>query len=290
MRGKRTKRDRRSNHFGAWRWDETVAPPDGVSVYYHRRPAVYSGQWAALGEEVQRELWRRYRLRGKATAQNSFRFHGLLVCDECGYSLNRLRSSVNAHVYMRCETHWRQVARAGDCDNRKYIHVDKIQAYFDEQIRAQLDGLPSELFDNVTNLEPIQQAIRDEEMKVATSERQLQTLVSGYASAPLAALPTFQREIDNISAELSRAQHSLTVWRRQLVEVRVVQASQLSTLERLREMGVSWLWEQADTIIHQHLSSILVDHQLVMRDGEIIGVAPTRNKALATKLRRQKER
>src|SRR5262249_3640184 len=81
--------DQRISGVGPWLWDEHIPAPPPTTVYRNRYPAVYSGEWAELGEHIKTELWRRYNLTGKAEAHNTFRFHGLLMCAECGKVLSK---------------------------------------------------------------------------------------------------------------------------------------------------------------------------------------------------------
>ena len=270
-----------TRQLGPWIWDDRIDPPDDVLLFRHVRPAVYSGPWAELGDEVKGELWRRYRLRGKATTRDTFRFHGLLVCDGCGYSLNQSRSGVNQHIYMACQTRYRP-ARGVECPERRYIHADKVQAYFDAQFRAVLTEQPGELFAINREAAAIQHSASDEQRTIARQTERLQALVMELADAPAAARAVYRQQIARLSEEIETMQHRVGEWRRDLSSRSALQVDQQRIIESLRKHGVDWLWQQPDGVIHQYLAASLGDHQLVIKNGEIIGAIPAPNIRVVT--------
>jgi DNA invertase Pin-like site-specific DNA recombinase len=274
--------------LGPWIWDDSVDAPDSVLLFRHVRPAVYSGEWAELGERVKAELWRRYRLKGKAKTRNTFRFHGLLVCDGCGYSLNQSRSGMNDHVYMACQTRHRKAARGIDCPERRYIHADKVKAYFDAQLRVALDSQATELFEVNQEVALLQRSVEDEQRQIERQRDRIQALVMELADAPAVAREVYRQQIARLSQEIDAMQGRLFERQREVNSRRNSQADQARVIGLLKERGVDWLWEQEDGFIHQVLSTALGDNQLVVKDGEIIGAIPAPNRRIITKRRNRR--
>lgn len=270
-----------------WIWDDSVDPPPGVLLFRHVRPAVYSGEWAELGNQVRDELWRRYRLKGKAPTYNTFRFHGLLVCDSCGYSLNQSRSQKNDHVYLACQTRYRQEARGVECRERRYIHADKVQAYFDLELRKGVAGQPGELFDVNAKVSEVERSVDNEQRSIDRQTSRLQALAMELADAPPAARDVYRQQIARLSQEIEAMQQRVLEWKREASSRSHLHADQQRVLAVLKVRGVDWLWAQSDGVIHQHLAASLGDNQLVVRNGEIVGAIPAPNNRVAT-MRRSK--
>lgn len=278
----RLKDKQRIRSMGAWVWDEQRAAPPPITVYRNRYPAVYSGQWAELGERVKDELARRDTLRGKATARNTYRFHGLLVCDECGFTLNKAVSSKNPNrVYLRCETRYGTgVRRSATCAQSKHIRAEVVQAYFHTQLEQRLEGLPSSLFDTLDDTDTLQARIADAERQRTQVQKRADSLVAELSAAPENLRPIFRRQIADLSAHLEQIENSLESYRGEFASQRDAHEAQARVLAQLETEGLNWLWQQPDTTMHQLLCLALGDNQLVVRDGQIIGVAPAHSNAV----------
>lgn len=279
------KADQSTQFRGPWCWDPAVEPPPPMIIHHHKKPAVYGGPWAELGEQVKRELWRRYRLGGKGMPQNTYRFHGLAVCDECGYTLVKVVNN-RRWVYLRCDTRWKPSRRQVTCAQSTHIRAEVVQAYFDDQLRAEVAGLPSDLFDVRADAATLARRIATEERQLKTLKRQLDTATAELVRARKAARDSFQRQIDRLADDIERIEDRLAQWRSDLQTSDRVRRGQEDVIALLKRHGVDWLWEQPDGFIHQVLSTALGDRQIVVRDGEITGTAPIHDKRFKTRRRK----
>ncbi len=284
---RRRKGDVRRRFYGPWLWDETIDPPKGLTLYRHRRPAVYSGPYAELGERVKQELWRRYRLEGKATSNNTYRFHGLFICDECGHTLSKHATKRNRVVYMRCDTRWRRKERPEGCTQVRYFPTDAIEAFLTDELEDYLAGVTTTVFSSAGNVRMLEATLERERAQLAKSRTRLENLVTGFADAPEAARAVFHRQMEVLSDEIERATASIQNLEHEMLARRDIRQAQEAALVDLRANGVPWLWTQPDTKIHRVLVAILGDNQLVVRDNEILGSAPIRNPKLLTRRRRE---
>lgn len=278
----RLKGRRSTKSSDPWIWDESVAPPPDITVYRNTQPAVYTGE---LAEKVKEELWRRHRLKGKARSASTYRFSGLLVCEQCGYTMTKAVSGQGQQIYMRCETQYAHRKRRGVvCDNTTYIKSGVIQEYFNKRLAARLRGDSTELFEFASQAEQNELRIREHEKQLAILTKRLNSLVEELADAPQAARPVFRQRIEETSYAIDRSTEALNDIRDHQLSDLALASSQARLLSTLKEHGVPWLWEQDETFIHQCLSAALAGNQLVILDGEIVGTHPER----ADRIRRKR--
>lgn len=260
---------------GPWVWDENVPVPPPTIVYRNRYPAVYSGEWAELGERVKQELWRRYSLRGKATAHHTFRFHGLLVCDECGYTMSMIRTGkTTKRTYIRCQTRFGSLHRGVLCSQSVNLRMETVQAYLHDQLQRKLDQQSSLLFDGLDDTNEVQRSIQDLERKIVQLQKRADTLIDEQSSAPDNQRATYRRKIADIASEIDRATELHDRLQANVAVRHEAYEAQRRFLSELEVNGIDWLWQQSDTVIHQKLCAALGHNQLVVRDGKIQGVIP----------------
>lgn len=283
----RRSKNKSTKEVHPWIWDESVAPPPEITVYRNRLPAVYSGKYAELGEQVKKELWRRYKLRGRATAANTFRFHGLLVCDKCGYTLTMtVGNPPRRPRYVRCATFYdhRYGSRGASCDQRGYITLEYIQEYLTPHIENKLKNLPDEIFDFASPTEAIRQRVKEETARLEKLKKRHEFYYNELPEADNEGRVTLREKIKEASQQISSTKEVLDVLNRQLLSTHDFDRAQADALKTIRDNGgVEWLWAQGDTFTHQILSAMLGTRQLVVRDKEIIGTLPTENPILLKK-------
>lgn len=262
-----------------WIWDERTAPPENVTMYRNRLPAVYSGQWASTGELVKEELWRRYRLKGKATPANTYRFHGLIVCDECGYTMMLARGGQQSRSYMRCETRYRghEHRQPKTCSQTKFVSGKHIQAYLHAQLQAALDGEASVLFDVLHNTQPLQWRIDEEQQQLMRFEKRAEALINELSQAPDNLRPMFRRQIQEVSGRITQSGETIEALRLELAATQDYQRAQSRSMDYFRSITLDEFWKLPDTAIHQVLSVALGRNQLVAREGKIIAITPSQS-------------
>lgn len=259
---------------GPWIWDEHIAPPTPTTVYRNRLPAVYTGE---LAEQLKAELWRRYSLRGKTRALDTYRFNGFCVCDECGYTMNRIRTGkTTKRTYIRCETRFGSKHRQqGLCAASVNMREEKLQAYFHQQLEYRLEGLPSELFDSLDDGNQIKRDIEALERQQAQLQRKAEAAAEELLEAHENMRPILRKKGNALGSEMQRVSDMLNDLQNQLGTRTHIDEARARFFHDLEEHGVDWLWKQPDTYIHQGLAASLGDAQIVIRDGEVIGTAPT---------------
>lgn len=271
---------------GPWIWDSTLPAPDDVQMHRDVKPAVYSGEWTELGERVKAELLRRYRRAGKASVRNTFRYHGLLVCEECGYTMNKANGKLPHQVYVGCQTKSRQDSRPVNCTQTRYIRADEVQDYCDRQLKREVAGEPNDLFEVQHSAASIEKQIAGTQRSRDKNTNRVQSLVQELADAPSSVRDVYRQQIAAYSLDIERDDARLVQLQRALGGQRHLQSDQARVIADLRERGVDWLWQQPDGVIHQYLSAALGDSQLVVKDGEIIGTAPARPKVVTLRRKR----
>lgn len=262
-----------------WIWDEHVSPPENVTVYRNRLPAVYGGQWADIGELVKEELWRRYRLKGKATPANTYRFHGMVVCDECGYTMMLARGGQQARTYMRCETRYRvrEHRHPADCSQTKFVPGKHIQQFLHVQLQNALNGEASILFDVLHNAEPLQWRVDEEQEQLTRLEKRANALVHELTDAEENLRPIFRRQLHEVSGSIEKSTQTLEALRLEMGATQDYQRAQSRSMDYFRSITLDEFWKLPDTAIHQILSVTLGRNQLVAREGRIIAITPSKS-------------
>lgn len=275
----RLKNGRSIQRTGAWAWDESVTPPTGVTVYYRRFPAVYAGEWAALGEQVKTELWRRLGLRGKALPQRTHRFSGLVLCDECGFLMHYVMSGKNR--YLRCDAAVARTTatRSAHCSQKRYLRYGDVQAWIAAQLQAELDGATSFLFTELNNADAVRRQIEAEQRRADRLRARAESLIVELADAPDSLKAAYRATLNDTAAELDRAAGQVNALRGSLNAMQDASGAQSELLSLLREHGSAWFWQQSDRFIHQQLSAALGTNRLVAREGKLIGVIPMTRKS-----------
>src|SRR6185312_3279710 len=278
-----------TKQVGPWIWDSSLPAPPDVQVFCNVRPVVYSGEWEDLGERVKAELLRRFRRKGRSSVRNTFRFHGLLVCDECGYSLVKSVGQTGQRIYMGCVTKSRQKSRSVQCTQFRYISQHHVQAWFDEQFRQELDGKASQLFEVQHSADNISKYITEAERARDKNLARVQSLVLELADAPTAAKEIFRQQIATYSSDIDRDNERIMQWQRELGGQLHLQSDQARVIRDLKQHGIDWLWQQPDGVIHQFVSASRGDGQRVVRDGKIIGIAPAGVRVIGQRRRRHRK-
>lgn len=261
-----------------WIWDETIDPPPHVTIFRNCLPPVYGGKWQELGEQVKAELWRRYSLRGKARPAETFRFHGLLVCDECGYRLTASRGDRRYNkVYVRCPTaydkRW-QIRRDMFCSQHNSITDSEIEAFLTTHIRNKTANLPTWVFDDEGRDRNTKQ-LDQEKHRLKRLNEKLDALVDELTSTHEKARPTFRKKIEATSAEITLVEKIIHELESDLTSALEAQNGKMEAFHTVKENGgTDWLWRQGGTLIHQLIHAMLGGMVLVVRDGKIKGAVP----------------
>jgi DNA invertase Pin-like site-specific DNA recombinase len=245
---------------GGWVYDETQTPPDVVTIAYNQHEPMYTG---VLAQDIKAELNRRAALVGHASPQNTAALSGLMVCGECGYSIVNRKSDWGA--YYRCNTPRRT---GGGCGQRKHVREDRVFAWLDRIFTVMLER-------GVFEFEPRQDAAAKEYQAYSAEIEQLETdlrqLIQNQTRAPESAKVYYTSEINRVAQRLEVARNTLRKLENTL-KSRVSQDRE-STLLELKTKSLAWFWEQDGRYINQTLRKILGDKRIVIKDGDVIGIA-----------------
>lgn len=266
---------------GAWVFDPAVEPPEGTRIYYNKFPAVYSGEWAELGEQVKRELYRRLSLQGKSIPQNTLRFSGLVLCDSCGSALSTV-SNGRGHLYLRCYVATRtRIVFNRSCTDKSYLRYIDVQAWFDARLRVKLDNSADDLFADAENADLLIRQIDDLHRRIEQLTNRAGALVVELADAPETMRAIYRTQISAAADEIDAAQARIAGLQSKLAATAGASAAQAQFVTHLREHGLDWFWSQPDTYINQQLAAILGNNRLVARGGQVIGVIPVTRQTLS---------
>ncbi len=248
---------------GAWVFDPSEPAPPGVRVFYGTAPAVYTGE---LAEAMQAEMRRRMAITGNASPSRGYRYSGLFVCEECGYTMAVLVKRTKREG-LRCLTHQREWARKSTCSQRWIGHgtIDAfMQAFLEELLRAEdlTDTLPPPDAGLVAHMEQLTH-------EAANLNRQIDTLIVEQSLADAAIQPHYRNRANRLAEQLTRVEAAITATQASLKEQSVT-PSQRRTFADLQAMGLEAFWQQSDTKINQMLRKLMGSYRFMVRDKEVV--------------------
>lgn len=254
---------------GAWAFDASIPPPDGIEIIYGTHESAYTGE---LAYRVQNELRRRTTLVGRALPFRSHRFSGLLYCDECHkamcFSLGVKVRGVHLRYY-RCESRWRDPVYRAACSQKKHIQESAVQAQLDAIFRA-LIGTPDafNLLLQTTpgnSLPPV-----DLGTEIRKLETQISQLIHLQSSAPENTQKLYTAQIEEVSARLATMTTRLENEARASVRSRQSLDAARQLQDVLSQLDV--FWAKTDTEINQVLHAIFGEYKLIVRGGRIVAI------------------
>lgn len=243
-------------YHGAWAYDDTVEPDDGIVLFRHTHDPVYTG---AQADAIKAELKRRHQLFGRAKAHGFYMFMALTVCSACG---RNLAGSSDGHG-------WRGYRCGGAswdiCQNKQHISEKVLKAWFDARLRVWLEAGevafpdPSEPA-NGSALRRIEQL----ESEAEELSRKIDVLILEQSIADADLRDIYRTNIRQLKdrydiivpqARQLRYQHESMLQKR---------ANTNKTLEELRVLSVDKLWEKPAHEINQLLHRLLGDNRIVV--------------------------
>lgn len=254
----------RSNQ--AWMFDVSQDPPEGVEIYRDTHPAVWQGE---KGARAIAEMLRRKTLQPGSQPYATHRFAGLLLCDECGYSLtvriHHYKGSVRQAMY--CKSRYGHHYRT-ECSQTISIKYEAIQTAIDSELhKAYAAGGVDRYFGTLTagTIDTTDNLRRE----IAEQTKQLTELLSVPLQSS-AARTVRDEQAARIDARLAALQHELDRADRNKPREAALDLAQLA--EYIKE-GETF-WEHPDGLINARLHAILGQWRFVVRDGVITGAIP----------------
>jgi DNA invertase Pin-like site-specific DNA recombinase len=261
---------------GLWTFEPGHPIPEGVQIYYHTHEPVYKDE---LAQQVKAELARRSEvIHGRSRPQNTYRFRGLFICADCGYTMALWRK--NKWHGLGCVSKYYQTGLRPSCDSRRLLPGKKAQQYIDRRLREMIESQRPDFFtlDGAQKLTSIEQEISEVHTEINKTERRAQRLIQQRADADDALQDLYLKEIQQVTRQLKSLKRRLAELQEQ------VQYStnelQRQAFEEINAMSVDHFWQLEDRQINQFLLRLLGNRRFVVRNGEIIGIttAPRRSR------------
>lgn len=263
---------------GFWIFDEQDPAPEGVLVFYGAHEAVYSGKTA---EKVKAELRRRRSfIKGHNSPHKTKMFSGLMICNECAYSMAFHKSNSSGWMGYRCMSiyHTKKYPERV-CTQRKYIDLPDIRSFLDHKLRLLLDPSPnwSAFFDGAPlDTTVLDKRIEQVENEIADSEKQARQLIRKQALADEEHDALYDEELRALAKRTSILKTERNNLLRSLPNNQTDTNNRDMQAAELRAMGLAAFWKQDERTINQVLLGIFGRYRMAVESGEIIGfdIAP----------------
>lgn len=255
---------------GLWCFDNTIAPPPGVTIFYGTHPAMLTGD---LGERVKAEIHRRSAtVKGRARPYGTSIFSGLLVCGVCGrrmvYHVSRStakRKTRSTRYYYICPSQqfsWQK------CGNKTHSQVKNLKLQIEPYIQLLIDG---QTLDDV--LRPPQNDAQEQAARldadIAAKQDEIRALIRLQARNANNdnLVERYQEQIEATQAELEQ----MTAQRQQQESrsIRITDAQRQLAAELRCMESAAELWDLSDQEIQQRLHGLLGVWRFELRDGII---------------------
>lgn len=255
-----------------WVWDESQSVPDGVQVFRHTHPAVYTGELAA---RVQAELWRRHTVIKGHANPNAYRFTGLLVCDQCGRTLTASKKPNNRWIGWRCMTRYDIHKSGRTCDQTRTVNDDQVQAYLHANLSNYFDGKASALF-SASQAAPVprvdQLVLVRGELDGLRAERRV--MIREQARADEKAQDGYREEIAATSEQITILEQREEFLRYSAAASERARADMETELANIEAAGLAAFWSLPPAEVNQRLHRALGSVRIVVQDGDIKGGIP----------------
>lgn len=246
----------KSDEFGAWAYDLSIAPPEGVLFYPNTHEPVYTGEAA---ERVKAELARRQDMRGKRRPHSTSALSGCLQCDYCGSTYTAYNDG-SWRAY-RCK-------RGRACAERHYLPHKRAMQEVHKILTELLAANDASVLDKPVEVhEPTETALQAELEKL---EAQARRLVGLQARAPDSLQAMYAEELAAIASQLDTVKARLTSLRRAASSSQ--RQAQRIEYEALQQVGLDALWRLPEVEINQHVRMLLGKMRFVCRGGHIVDV------------------
>lgn len=265
------------NKYGIWAFDESVPLPEGVEVNRHPNPPIPPVYVGKIAEDLKAELQRRADIiRGRASPERTYKFTGLLICQECGrritVSLSKARKDRKVlWVYWACPNYLTRTKTTTPCSQAFSLHEDQLQAQIDaffERMRALKKFDVAEMIRLPENSVDGQIAAIDKDIQ--KTRKQLDTLIIRQSKASEAAQERYQVQIDALAEHLQLLEDQRLELQAKTESPESAQIRQQGFAE-ITDLGDNF-WSQDARVINQSLHRALGKHRFVVLNGQIIDV------------------
>lgn len=249
-----------------WVFDETIPPPEGVSIWHHTHPPALTGD---LAERVRAEMRRRrHVIRGTMRPHRSHKFSGLLVCAYCGYNL--VYASAKTYIAYCCHSKFVARSRPG-CPKKRYVSETVIQDWFTARLEAMLDQRLPDLLVRPVDSDDQNKRIQGIRAALINLREQARTLIDKQIAAPASLSEIYTekindlgRRVDMLERELAAIDRAIAPYDARALEQAFMQLQSYEVLEGF--------WQQPETVVNQLLHALMGNNRLLVKDKVVIGL------------------
>lgn len=257
------------NMRGAWVFDETIAPPEGVIIARNVVPAVYTGEMA---DAIRAELYRRMDVSGKRDPKNPYRFAGLFLCGECGSSMSVKSKRGIGRIGVKCSAQYSRIVDKNCTQNLMTPHR-YLQAQFENMLEQFVSGANPEIFtlryDQKTDDSSRLEKYRSEREKI---QHRISAMIRELSDSPESARPLYRQQIEQESLRLERIAGEMLIIERKLAEEREQTREEIRTLDELKKLSLDCFWRLPDREINKWLRRLMGKRKFVVVNREIVDV------------------
>lgn len=255
---------------GVWAFDETAPLPPGIVVTRDVVPPAFTG---ATAERLKTELRRRADIiKGHASPTHTYKFTGLIVCDECGRNWTVLRNQQYA-TYWKCphvhlgRLDWRE------CHQTRYLRDDLAMAHINAYLEMGIEDNRSDLaaFATPQTIDDPRTRIDALEAEIRALNDEIATMITQQSKAPAVVQEHYARLITEAGARLDVLKANLAESRTAVPSPEHARARQ-HALAEIQTMGLETFWQLNGREINQRLYAALGKHRFTARDGHIVGI------------------
>lgn len=248
-----------------WVFDPSIAPPDGIIVYYDTHPPFLGEPQAS---KLKARLRQDFTLKGKAMHGKLISpFSGLVVCYHCGTSMGWRRDG--DRIFATCEGRW---YRPPVCDQKNIIVETVVREALDQRLREIITNGDLHTISSAEAAESSQRTIELQTTIMAT-QRELTGLLRDKANTTD---PDILAEYTDLIADTSERLKSAKI------QLQRAQAEMMSedvddarhrALQELIQLTVDGLWKMSPQHQNRLLHQLFGYYRLAADQRTIVGIA-----------------
>lgn len=253
---------------GIWVYDPSEPAPEHVSIFRDTHQSFLTGD---LAESVRAEMRRRAQIRGNARPSETCKFTGLVACGHCLCTMTHLENNTGRH-YWRCQSIY-FARREPRCTVSRSIREQDIINWLSQRLFMMRETGDAYFFARDANAPDYAARAAQLAAEIETAESSARTLVIKQATAPAALGTIYDEQLVLIGGQLEALRRELAQTEYQLAAQRTAEVR--SAFEHLKTYeSVADFWKESNTFINQFLHRLFGRNKLVVKDGEVIGLAP----------------
>lgn len=253
---------------GAWVYDDSIPPPEGVLLYRHTHEPIYTGE---LADRIKAELDRRKHTSGRASSYATNRFTGIFICGQCSYYIGYTRNHGAKYLYCGARRN-RLLNNKRNCTEVGGLKESQAQEFFEQLLEYGIEKGEIQLFfDGSDVASPVVNVSRAEQLQTEIDE------LTEQAAWTLSQANTKKGMRDVFVKQMTEQDERLIILKANLenvlyFETRVTQEQieEQRVIGELKEMTLATFWSQDDREINQTLHRLLGKRRLAVLNHSIL--------------------